>query len=109
MFSRRRGRRRREDFFDLIAERLFGRGPGGEACQDYETCESRQSKGEYAPSRRHCLNSLLLRQFRQNRFVQANAGVHVFERKILIRRMRPAIRKCETKQKRLDPENGAKL
>jgi hypothetical protein len=42
--------------------------------------------------------ALLLRHFRQDRFVQANAGIHVFERKILVRRMGPAIRERQTKQ-----------
>ena len=32
-----------------------------------------------------------VRELFQDRFVQANAGIHVFERKILVRRMRPAI------------------
>src|ERR1022692_1221650 len=53
--------------------------------------------------------TLLLRELRQNSFVQANAGIHVLEREVLVRRMRATIRQRETKQKRLDSENGAEL
>ena len=36
------------------------------------------------------------RKLLQDRFVHANSGFHIFDREILVRRMRPAIRQCQT-------------
>ena len=58
---------------------------------------------------RLAIRRLPLRQLGQDRFVQANAGIHVLEREILVRRMRAAIRQRQTEQKRLDSENACEI
>src|SRR6266516_891063 len=52
---------------------------------------------------------LRLRELLENCFVETNSAFEIFERKILIRRVRAAIRQCESHQKRFDAQNTAEL
>ncbi len=107
MLPRRWRRRRREDLLELVPDRLFRRGTFGGA---QKHCNHEENAGNSTDSSHGAENlGLLLRQLGQHGFVQANAGIHILEREVLVRRMRAAIRQRETKQKRLDSENGAKL
>src|SRR3979490_879317 len=60
-------------------------------------------------NRRGLFDPLLLGELCQDGFVQANAGIHVLEREVLVRRVCAAIRQGETKQKRLNSKDGAEL
>src|SRR3954463_8078260 len=52
---------------------------------------------------------MLLREFPQDRFVQANAGFEVLEREVLVRRMRATIGQRQTNEQRFRPENRPEL
>ena len=51
----------------------------------------------------------LCRKFLQHRFVNANSSVEVFQREILVGRVRAAIGKRQSHQERLDAQGAAKL
>ena len=59
------------------------------------------SSARYSLSRR--------RQLLQDCFVQTNAALEIFERKILVRRMGAAVGKRESYEQRLDAENFTEL
>ena len=85
MLARSRRRCRRKNLFERIREGLFG-WPANSRERANDGDPENQPRG-----RSHELGSELLEQ----RFVHPDAALEILNRKIFIRRMRPAIRQSE--------------
>jgi len=91
MLARGWGRSRRKNLSDLIAQRLLGASLAGSGDANASSNHEKRSRPEFHQQRSSS-------QFLEHSLVDSDAGFEILQRKIFIRRMRPAILQRETNQ-----------